>query len=132
MKNFLPSNNDNPISDRMFENLLEHLKNYIEPVTVNFSNEVLAQQHYNIGILLFILTLLTIVILIFFIINLLIYINSDRILNLFKNKIIKTYVNFNLKFIKIEVFFLSCTLIYFLYSIAFGLHYLVTHPIILS
>ena len=62
--------------------------------------------------------------------NIIIVLNSDRIINFFTNKYIKWYVNINIKLIKIEVLCLGGTILLFMYNLSNGLHYIATHPII--
>lgn len=109
--------------------IMNILKPILEPVKVSYSNELLATQLYGISILLFILSILIIIMLIGFIVNFLIYINSDRIIIYFNNKYIKWYVNFNKKIIGIELLFLGSSILYSMYTLSYGLHFLATHPI---
>jgi hypothetical protein len=104
----------------------------LKPVNVSYSNELLANQLYGISIILFIMSVLIIILLLGFMFNILIYHNSDRISNYFTNKYIKWYINFNKKIIGIELFFLGSSIIYFMFCLSYGLHFLATHPIILS
>jgi len=62
-------------------------------------------------------------------VNLLVYINSDKIINYFNNKYIKWYVSLNKKIIRIELFYLGTAILYFMYTLSTGLHFLATHPI---
>ena len=128
--NFISSGDGlDELSNKIVNYIITILKPILEPVKVSYSNELLATQLYGISILLFILCILIIILLIAFIINLLIYINSDRIINYFNNKYIKWYVNFNKKIIGIELFFLGSTILYSIYILTYGLHFLATHPI---
>jgi len=117
------------ISNDIVTYIITILKPILVPVKVSYSNELLATQLYGISILLFILCLLIIIMLIVFIINLLIYLNTDKIINYFNNKYIKWYVSFNKKIIKIELFYLGSVILYFMYTLSSGLHFLATHPI---
>ena len=125
--------NNNFISDGLSNDIVTYimsiLKPILVPVKVSYSNELLATQLYGISILLFILCLLIIIMLIVFIVNLLVYLNSDKIINYFNNKYIKWYVSLNKKIIRIELFYLGTTILYFMYTLSTGLHFLATHPI---
>ena len=125
--------NNNFISDGLSNDIVTYimtiLKPILVPVKVSYSNELLATQLYGISILLFILCIFIIIMLIVFIVNLLIYLNSDKIINYFNNKYIKWYVSFNKKIIRIELFYLGSTILYFMYTLSSGLHFLATHPI---
>ena len=64
-----------------------------------------------------------------FIFNIIIFIYSDKISNYFNNKYIKWYINFNKKIISIELIFLGSSILYFLFTLSYGIHFLATHPI---
>lgn len=119
--------------DALYNKIVAYIMNILgpilEPVKVSYSNELLANQLYNISIMLFILSILIIIMLIGFTVNFLIYINSERVINYFTNKYIKWYVNFNKKIIGIELFFIGSTIFYSMYILSYGLHFLATHPI---
>ena len=57
---------------------------------------------------------------------------SEKLLNYFTNKYIVKYITYNREIIKIEIIFVGFILIYFVYQLAFGLHYLATHPIVFN
>lgn len=116
-------------SEMLFNKVLEILKPILEPVSVDYSNEVLASQIYGLSIILFVLSVLIIILLIAFFINVLILIYSDKLLKLFTNKYIRWYINFNRKIIGIEVCFLAVSLLYFMYYLSYGIHFIATHPI---
>jgi hypothetical protein len=127
-KNFLPDID----SEYILNYILDHLKALIEPVSVPYSNEILANQIHGISIILFILSLATLILLIFFIINIVILIHSDKLMSLFSNKYIRAYIAFNKKIIGIELILLGGSLVYFMYMLSYGIHFIATHPIILS
>ena len=115
--------------NKIINYIIEILKSILKPVQATYSNELLANQINDISILLFILTLLILGLFIGFLLNILILINSDKIMNYFKNKYIKWYINFNRKIISLEIFFLGTSIIYFMYILAKGIHFIATHPI---
>ena len=117
------------LSNDIVTYIISILKPILVPVKVSYSNELLATQLYGISILLFLLCLLIIIMLIVFIVNLLVYLNTDKIINYFNNKYIKWYVSFNKKIIRIELFYLGSVILYFMYTLSSGLHFLATHPI---
>ena len=121
--------NLNDVTDKLFDMLMGNLKTVLEPVTVTYSNELLLQQIHGLSILLFVLSILIIGIFIVYIINTLVLLYSDRILNYFKNKYIRAYLNLQAKIITIELIFLSGTIVYFLYNIAIGAQFIARHPI---
>jgi len=114
----------------IINNVMQYLRPILEPVKVSYSNELLANQLNDISIILFIMSIFIIILLIVFMFNILIYINSDKISNYFSNKLIIWYINFNKKIIGIELIFLGSSILYFMYILSYGLHFLATHPII--
>lgn len=117
--------------DKIINLVLGYLKPVLAPVSVDYSNQVLANQIYGVSILLFILSILIIILLIAFIFNIIILVYSDKIMSLFTNKYIRWYIALNKKVIGIEIIFLSGTLLYFMYTLSSGIHFIATHPIIL-
>ena len=117
------------ILNKTISTLMEYLKPILEPVQVSYSNEVLANQIYGLSVILFILSILIMILLVFFILNILVFIYSDKLMNYFSNKYIKWYININKKFIAIELFFLGTSLLYFMYILSYGIHFIATHPI---
>lgn len=131
--NFFPDINDlNSFGQQLVVKIIEILKPVLEPVTVDYSNELLANQIYLISILLFVMCILISLLIIVFMINLIIYSYSDKLINLFKNKYVIMYINFNKKMIQIELWYLGITIVTFMYSLSKGLHFLATHPITIS
>jgi hypothetical protein len=120
--NFLPEN-------QILDSVVGYLKPILEPVSVEYSNELLAKQIYGISILLFIMSIVIIILLLAFIINITILVYSDKLMSLFTNKYIIWYITINKKLIGIEIIFLSVSLLYFLFSLSSGIHFIATHPI---
>ena len=110
----------------------EIFKSILEPVSVSYSNEVLSNQLYNISIILFILSIALLILLTAFVVNIISFIYSEKLLQYFTNKYIVKYISFNREIIKIEIVVVGFLLIYIMYQLAFGLHFLATHPIILD
>jgi hypothetical protein len=117
------------LANKIISYIMDILRPILEPVKVNYSNELLANQLNDVSILLFILSIFLFILLLAFMLNILIYINTDRIINYFTNKYIQMYVNFNKKIIGLELFFLGSSILYFMYILSYGLHFLATHPI---
>ena len=112
-----------------FKGIFEQIAFLIEPVQVNYSNEILAEQIYYLSIFMFFLALLIMGLLIILIFNMFIYINMDKIIKIFNNKYIKGYLNINKKFIGFEIFFTGGLILYFMYSLTVALRFIATHPI---
>jgi hypothetical protein len=111
--------------------IMEYLHNFFEPVQSSFSNELLSWQINFISILLFMLTVFILIFFISLLFNITVFIFSDKLLNYFSNKYIRWYLSFNKKVIGFEIIMLSGWIIYLLYLVLYGLHYIATHPIIL-
>lgn len=125
---FIPDGNSF-ITERI-NGLLEVLKNILEPITVSYSNEVLCNQINSLAILLFILSIIIFIVLLGFLINILIFIYSDKLLKYFTNKYITKLINFNKQILKLEITFVGFILLYFMYHICLGLHFIAVHPVI--
>ena len=131
--NLIPSIDDlNSFGEQLVFKIIEILKPVIQPVTVDYSNQLLANQVYVISIMLFVMCILITFLIVVFMMNLLLYSYSDKLISLFKNKYVIMYINFNKKIINIELWYLGIIILTFMYSLATGLHFLATHPIILS
>lgn len=120
------------ISNKIFSYIMDTLRPILEPVKVSYSNEILANQIYDISILLFVLSVLIMILFIAFIINMTVLIYSDRLLNYFTNRYIRWYITLNKKLIGIELIFLGSSILYFMYILSYGIHFIATHPIIIS
>ena len=123
-----------PLRDslELFNVILGKLKYVLEPVQVNYSNELLSDQIYYLGIVLFILSIIIFGFIVVLLLNIILYINMDKIINYFNNKYIVWYLNINKKFLSVEIFFLGCTILYFMSTIVKGIHFIATHPIIIN
>lgn len=64
-----------------------------------------------------------------FLLNIIILGYSDKLMSLFTNKYIRWYIALNKKLIGIEICFLGTSLIYFMYNLSAGIHFIATHPI---
>lgn len=93
---------------------------------------MLANQIHGISILLFFLSIAIFILLISLFINIIIYIYSERVYSIFTNKYLIKILTLNRKLIGLEKFFLGGSLIYFMYIMSYGLHFIVTHPITFS
>ena len=79
--------------------------------------------------MLFVLSLLITILIICFMLNVNFYIYSDTLINYFKNRYIKWYLNLNKKFIGIELIFLGSTILYSMYMLSYGIRFIAIHPI---
>jgi len=112
--------------------LLDFLKPILEPVQVSYSNELLANQINDVSIILFLMMLIIMLMFTVLLLNILVFIYSDKIKNYFSNKYIKMYVSITKKFIAIEIILTSITILYSMYIIETGLRFIATHPISFS
>ena len=88
-----------PLRDslELFNFILGKLKYVLEPVQVNYSNELLSDQIYYLGIVLFILSIIIFGFIVVLLLNIILYINMYKIINYFNNKYIVLYLNINKK-----------------------------------
>nr|AYE93333.1 hypothetical protein C0992_000018 [Termitomyces sp.]AYE93334.1 hypothetical protein C0992_000019 [Termitomyces sp.] len=128
---FLPDNNFSEFKEELLNNILEVIKPVLEPVTVDYSNEILANQIYVISVLSFILCIMIVLLIIGLLINIILFVYSDRIKEMFTNKFIRGYINLNKKVIGIEIFVLGGSILYFMYYLSYGLQFLATHRILI-
>jgi hypothetical protein len=122
-------NGTEELGNKLVSNLMDILRPLLEPVQVNYSNEVLANQINDISILLLILTIIIMVLIVGLLLNIFGLLYSDKILNYFNNKYIRGYLNFTKKFIALEVLLGGITILYFMYTLSLGIHFIATHPI---
>jgi hypothetical protein len=133
LKNFIGDGfNLEELSNNILSHIMDGFYIVLSPVKVNYSNELLANQINDLSIFLFLLSISIIVLFLAFIFNVIIFLNSDKIMNYFENKFIRMYVLLNKKIISIELFFLSGSILYFLYVLSSGIRFIATHPIIFS
>ena len=129
--NFYPEGNGfEQLANKIVNSTFDYLRPLLSPVKVDYSNEILADQLNFISIILFIMSIFIIVLLVAFMFNIIVFVYSDKISNYFQNKYIKWYINFNKKIIGIELFFLGSTILYFMFTLSYGIHFLATHPIV--
>jgi hypothetical protein len=128
--NFLPEDFDiEKIQTQIIDIILDYLRPYIQPATVNYSHDLLVDQVQLLSLMSLIIALIITGMLVFLFFNIFIYMNSDRILKLFKNKYVVFYVNLQLKFIAIEVLLSTLVIIYGMGILIYALHFIVTHPL---
>jgi hypothetical protein len=128
--NFLgDSNNFGNMFSTYINGIFEKFKYILEPVKVNYSDELLANQIYDLSILLFILSILITGLIIILLFNLFLFINIDRIIKIFNNKFIRWYLLFNKKIMSIEILILGSSIIYFMHILSKGILFIATHPI---
>ena len=130
---YLPYDNHSLLSGFDF-NLNEIVSYFIhffklEPVSVDYSQTLLAQQHQMLALALFILSISAIFLFFSFVFNVIVFSFRDKFKSYFKNKFILSYLNLSFKFIVLDLSFLFMVLIYNFYYIVRIAHFLVTHPI---
>lgn len=131
--NFLgDSNNLDDFLNTFLNAFFEKFGYLFSPVKVNYSNELLANQIQDISVLLFIMTLLVTFLIAVLIFNIFLYINMDRIIKFFNNKVIRWYLLYNKKIMSIEIFLLGIIILTFMHTISKGLLFIATHPITIT
>lgn len=124
------SNNSNFNLNNFLEELVKFLK--LNPVSVDYPQTLLADQHHFLALALIILSVSAIFLFITFMINVIIFSYRDKMITYFKNKYILMYLNLNFKIQLAELIFIAITLIFNMYHIILISHFLFTHPIIIS
>ena len=114
------------------EKFIDMFKSILEPVTVDYSNTVLAEQIQGIGILAFIMCVFIMFILSSLLFSMFIFAYSEKLLNYFTNKYIRWYIIINRKLIGFEVICLGGSILYFMFNLIKGIQFIATHPIIIS
>lgn len=122
----------NSMGEEWLKCIMSYLQPILEPIPVNYSNELLASQIQFIAVLSFLMIIITIFLFIVFTFNAIILIYRDQIIGYFKNKYIRAYLNLQTKLIALELIFLSGWILYSLYIISVGLQFIARHPITFS
>ena len=86
------------LQQSLLNGIFDRLKFIIEPIQVNYSNEILSNQIYDISVILFIFSLLIFGLILVLLLNIILYINMDRIIKFFNNKFIHWYLLINKNF----------------------------------
>lgn len=120
------------LPELLIKEVFDKLKFILEPVQVNYSNELLSNQIYDISIILFVLSILIFGLIVVLLFNILLYINMDRFIKIFKNKFIIWYLILNKKFLGVEIFLLGGSILYFMNNLITGIRFIATHPIIIN
>lgn len=131
-ENFIPKE----LLDSLWQNLTDVLNNYsdlflflFKPAPVNgFLDDLWGQQYFIFYVLLICLVSILFLSIAYFI-NILIYLNKDRIAAKFKNKYILFYINYQSFFIKLALFYLPILIIFSLFLAIKITYFLVCHPI---
>ena len=116
----------------LLNGIFYRLKFILEPVQVNYSNDILSNQIHDLSILLFIFSLIIFGLIVVLLLNIVLYINMDSIIKFFNNKFIRGYLLLNKKFLSIEIIMLGGTILWFMYSLINSIHFIATHPIIIN
>ena len=116
----------------LLNGIFDRLKFILEPVQVNYSNEILSNQIHDLSILLFIFSLIIFGLIVVLLLNIVLYINMDSIIKFFNNKFIRGYLLLNKKILSIELIMLGGTILWFMYILINSIHFIATHPIIIN
>ena len=111
--------------DFLYNNITPFLK--VAPV-VGYLEDLLVQQ-IIIHIILLVQVLSLILLFIFFILNLIFFINQERIISRFDNKYIKFYIKYQSFLAKLSLIYVPIIIIIGLFTLAHGFYFLITHQI---
>lgn len=130
--NFAPnSSNFLPITNLNFT-IPKIISDFFKPVDHSIPLEKLIDIHSIFIICLFVLVICLILLSFYFFINLLILYNKDYFLSKIKNKYALMYIKFVIFKSKIDIIMISVYFIGVLCLMAYSLHYLIIHPIVIS
>jgi hypothetical protein len=130
----MPNNADSTLFEFItlkLQPILDSIIGFLSPVTVDYSNVLLAQQIHGLAIFLFIICISIIILFIAFAFNIIILLYRDKLISYFTNKYIIAYLKLQTHIILFEVIFFITLILYSLYNLAIGIHFIATHPVII-
>lgn len=128
----IPSNNSSKfLGDLDFSFDFGFIGNLFTPVEHSMPLNTLLNVHFILNIVLFIIVVSLIILTIYFYVNLIILYNREYFLNNVQNKYILMYVKFVIFKSRVDVVLIGAIALVTLIFIAYVLHYLIVHPIIL-
>jgi Cytochrome C and Quinol oxidase polypeptide I len=133
--NFIPysfESNFTDFIDSPIKPIIDYIVGFLSPVTVDYSNVLLAQQIHGIAIFMFIVCISIIILFIAFFFNIIILLYRDKLISYFSNKYIVAFLKLQSHIILFEIFWFFIIIMYGLYNLAIGIHFIATHPIIIN
>jgi hypothetical protein len=125
--------NSNGLGDTSnFTSNFDFIKEFLSPVDHSIPLGTLINLHLVMHLGLFVLVISLIMITIFLYINLIILFNKDYFLNKVKNKYVLMYVKYVAFTTRIDIFVVSFFILVLQCFMAYILHYLIIHPIIIK
>lgn len=121
--------NNSELGSTFINDLIIPLINTLKPQQVDYSVDLLMDQHHLIAICLFIMTLTALFLFFVFLYNVVLFIYKDKILNYFTNKYIVLYLKLQFKILNIEIIIIALLILYYFYFLIIGLHFLAIFPI---
>ena len=128
--NFLPE--DSSLNDYVlnkFFKLFEMVMGHLKPVEVSGHLDDLIGQRIFIEFLLLVMCIFVTLLFTIFIINIIYFLNKDKIIKLFNNKYINMVIKYQNILIKLNLIYLPIFIGIGLFTILNGLIWLITHPI---
>jgi hypothetical protein len=133
--NFISNNFDSSFIESINSQLkpiFDYIVGFLNPVTVDYPNTLLAQQIHGLAIFLFIICISIIILFIAFSFNMIILLYREKLIGYFTNKYIVAYLKLQTHIILFEIIFFFSLILYSLYNLAIGIHFIATHPIIIN
>jgi hypothetical protein len=138
-----PFDNPNYIGNSSSSNINDNTSNFLgagkpairdllSPVEHSIPLETLINLNFIMILGLFLFTLCLIVLTIYFYINLIILFNKDYFLNKVQNKYVLMYVKYVIFKTRLDVLVIGVITLSLLFFMAYILHYLIIHPIIIK
>lgn len=127
---FIPSSNGiNSDISSFIDGIVQPIIKLLAPQTVNYSVDLLMDQHHFIAICLFIIVLSLLILFLILLYNMLLILYKDKILTFFKNKYILFYLNLQYKIIYLETIVIIILILNIIYYLLIGTHFLAIFPI---
>lgn len=108
------------------------IRDFLSPVDHSIPLETLINLNFIMNLGLFLIVICLIVLTVYFYINLIILFNKDYFLNKVKNKYVLMYVKYVIFKTRVDIFAFGIITLIMLFFMAYILHYLIVHPIIIK
>nr|YP_010041361.1 hypothetical protein J6642_mgp03 [Pisolithus microcarpus]QPA36138.1 hypothetical protein [Pisolithus microcarpus] len=125
-------NSNNFVDSSHFLGNFDFIREFLTPVEHSIPLETLINIHILVNLGLFVMVSLLIVLIIYLYVNLIILFNKDYFLNKVKNKYVLMYVKYVVFKTRVDIFVISFMILGVLFFIAYSLHYLIIHPIVIK
>ena len=123
------SDNSNKLINDLLDKLFEAITSILKPVSAEGYLDDLIGQQTIIHIILFVLVISLLFLFIFYLVNVIILLNKDKILSRFNNKYITFYIKYQLFLAKIATIYAPILILIGLITLCHGLYFLIKYQI---